>query len=114
MVIALPTYTYKWATGRNESPEASFLKAFSLSKCNSAQLFSNSVYCLKITARLYSSTVTSKLKADSHSPRQSVFSTVDSINAEIVDSINADIENFLSLCGNATVHCGICTSVNKP
>ena len=44
--------------------------------------------------------------ADSHLPQRSTFSTVDCINTEI--------EKFLSLCGNATVHCGICTSVNEP
>ena len=31
-----------------------------------------------------------------------------------VDCINAEIENFLSLCVNATVHCRIHTSVNEP
>ena len=36
------------------------------------------------------------LKADSHLPQGSVLSAVDCINAEI--------ENFQSLCGNATVH----------
>ena len=46
------------------------------------------------------------LKADSHLPQQYAFSTVDCVNAEI--------EKFPSLCGNATVHYGICTSVNLP
>ena len=36
------------------------------------------------------------LKADSHLPQGSVLSAVDCINAEI--------ENFQSFCGNATVH----------
>ena len=31
-----------------------------------------------------------------------------------IDCVNADIENLLSLCGNTTVYCGICTSVNEP
>ena len=30
-----------------------------------------------------------------------------------VDCVNAKIENFLSLCGNATVYCGIHPSVNE-
>ena len=42
-------------------------------------------------------------KADSLQIQQFAFSTVDCVNAEI--------ENFLSLCGNETVHCGIHTSV---
>ena len=42
-------------------------------------------------------------KADSHWMQRSAFSAVDWVNTEI--------ENILSLCGNATVHCGICTSV---
>ena len=46
------------------------------------------------------------LKADSHSTKQSAFSAVDCINAEI--------EKFLSLCRNTTVHCRIRTSVNEP
>ena len=44
--------------------------------------------------------------ADSHSPQWYAFSAVDFVNAEK--------EKFLSLCGNATVHCGIRTSVNEP
>ena len=44
-------------------------------------------------------------KADSHSLQRSAFSAVDCVNTEI--------ENFLTLCGNANVHCGICTSVNE-
>ena len=46
------------------------------------------------------------LKADSHLLQQSAFSAVDRVHAEI--------EKFISLCRNATVHCGIRTSVNKP
>ena len=41
------------------------------------------------------------VKADLHSLRRSAFSAVDCVNAEI--------EKFISLCGNATVHC-----VNEP
>ena len=43
--------------------------------------------------------------ADSQLPHRSAFSAVDCNNSEI--------ENFLSLCGNAPVHCRICTSVNE-
>ena len=49
--------------------------------------------------------ICSKLKADSHLPQQPAFSTVDRVNAEI--------EYFLSLCGNATVHWRILTSVTS-
>ena len=45
-------------------------------------------------------------KVDSHLLQQSAFSAEDCINAEI--------EKFLSLCGNAPVHYIICTSVNEP
>ena len=31
-----------------------------------------------------------------------------------VDCVNIEIDNFLYLCRNATVHCGIRTRVNKP
>ena len=46
------------------------------------------------------------IKADSYLLQQSAFSEVDCINAEI--------EKFLSLCRNTTVHCRIRTSVNEP
>ena len=46
-----------------------------------------------------------RIRADSHSPLQSAFSAI--------DCVNAGIEKFLSLCGDATVHYGICTSVNE-
>ena len=45
-------------------------------------------------------------KAHLHLPQWSEDSTVDCINAEI--------GIFLSFCDNATVHCGIRTSVNEP
>ena len=45
-------------------------------------------------------------KADLHLPQWSGFSAVYCVNTEI--------ENFLSLCGNTTLHCRILTSVNEP
>ena len=50
--------------------------------------------------------LTYSVKADSHLPQWSAFSAVDCVNTEI--------ENFLSLCRNANVHCGTRTSVNEP
>ena len=49
---------------------------------------------------------TSGLKAHSHLLQWSA--------ASAVDCINTEMEKFLSLCGNETVHCRICTSVNEP
>ena len=31
-----------------------------------------------------------------------------------VDCVNAEIENFISLCGNVTFYCGIYSGVNEP
>ena len=46
------------------------------------------------------------LRAHSHLPQLSTDSAVDCVNAEM--------ENFLSLCRNATDHCGILISMNEP
>ena len=58
-----------------------------------------------VNAELVFAHIYRPFKAQSHLPQRSVDSAVDCINAEM--------EHFLSVCGNATVHSTIRTSVNE-
>ena len=68
--------------------------------CNTCMAYFHSVWLLFISFYLRAPCTWTP-----HSPQWSANSAVGYVNPEI--------ENFPTLCRNATVHCGICTTVNK-